>query len=105
MTFEVTEDGASLRSPFSHRKVRRRWPVVPKSFLLLFFLHNARYSMQQQSDSSSSSSSRLLTLFDVDNDGGPLDAHSVEKRKIGDASVAVSSHLSFVKAWCSVKAG
>ena len=96
MTSEVAE--ASVRSPLrrirSRRKVRRRWqrsllswpPSLP--FLLLLVLHNARFSVQQ-------SQSSRLTLFDLDSDGGgPLDAHSVEKRKIGDVSLAVNSQLS-----------
>ena len=96
MTSEVAE-AASVRSPLrrirSRRKVRRRWqrsllswpPSLP--FLLLLVLHNARFSVQQ-------SQSSRLTLFDLDSDGGgPLDAHSVEKRKIGDVSLAVNSQL------------
>ena len=87
MTSEV-EEAASRPRHRSWRKVRRRWQQQLSSWppwsllMLLGLIHNARYSMQQQASSSSK-----ITLFDLDNDGGPLDEHSVEKRKIGDVSV------------------
>ena len=85
VTSEVME--ASPPRHRGRRKVRRWWrlswlPAVSSLALLVLFLHNARYSAAAHAQSDP----LRLTLLDVESDGGPLDEHSIAKRKIGDVA-------------------
>ena len=95
---EVTSEVAATSEPSAgrhrgRRKVRRRWrlswlPPVFSVVLLALLLHNARYSAAAQS-----ADALRLTLLDVESDGGPLDEHSIAKRKIGDVALLFGQNL------------